>query len=329
MTDLNLPIGGFFPEESIDDTVQGNYCLETELVLKNGRACLNLILKQSPHIKVLYMPYYQCDDVLSSLVVNEVEVVYYHINAQLEIISAPKLKSHQALLYVNYFGLKSEFAMELYRKYKSQLILDNTQAFFDFSKVDFRFNTARKFFGVSDGGFLHAPSIDFNETLESFADPQNRYLKQLKLGNRLEAFQQYRIAEASMNNRIEGISTYSRNILDQIDMPKVQKIRIENFNRLAKGLHNFNELNIDTLKTFDVVPFAYPFLPKKNLNREELIGKGIFFPKLWPNVLNHGSELNKIEYQLTEKMFPLPIDHRSGKVEMDYIVQTIMSLWKN
>ncbi len=81
---------------------------------------------------------------------------FYHIDINFEIRECFTLKANEALLYVNYYGLKQRYVEQLANKTGDRLIVDNTQAFYakPIAGID-TFYTCRKFFGVPDGAYLY------------------------------------------------------------------------------------------------------------------------------------------------------------------------------
>ena len=154
-------IGGYFELE----LAQGDEYHSEAIKLNSGRSCLLYILRSQKPAKV-YVPYYICNSILEPIISEGIEYEFYNIDLNFEIVIAPMLKSEEKLLYVNYFGLKSDYVQSLVEKYAQALVIDNTQAFFDkqIKGID-TFYSPRKFFGVSDGGYLYTNS-ELNENLE-------------------------------------------------------------------------------------------------------------------------------------------------------------------
>ncbi len=317
----NLPIGGFFPEETISQESSLNYH-QGSIALKSGRSCFNLILKSLKPKKV-YLPFYICDVMLVPLTENGTQYEYYSIDQNLDPLFSKPLLEGEYFVYVNYFGIKSDTVAHLYRRFQLNLIVDNTQAFFEKSLSYLNFNTCRKFFGVSDGAFLYSPSsLTMGTEFISHSNNEinNEHLIDLKEGRREVAFKKYQEAEIRFDTKIEAISDYSFDLINGIDMNWVKVKRQENFSVLHKGLSKFNALSIDVGES---VPFCYPFLSLKKINRLDLIKMKIFFPILWPNVNEGGVADFSVEKNLAECCFPLPIDHRYGASEMNFIVEQI------
>src|SRR5690606_33686307 len=147
------------------------------------------------------------------------------------------------------------------------------------------------------------------------------YLINLKEGYRDIAFKQYREAEKRFDSKILKCCTYTNDKIQGINYEDVINSRKENFDYLNCFLGKHNRLILS--RHTDEVPYAYPFLSKKVLKREYLIERQIFFPLLWPRVLNTGNQMYTLEKNIGANMFPLPIDQRYGLEEMKYIVNVI------
>jgi hypothetical protein len=322
--DVNLPIGGFFPEEQVDGFIKDITLFENTIALKSARSAFNFLIKYLK-VKKVYIPFYICEVMMEPIKLNNIEYEYYAIDKNFAPIFDKSINKEEYFLYINYFGIKGDEVKNIYKKYRHQLILDNTHAFFaDKKMANYSFNSARKFFGVSDGAFLYmksSKSNSFNISVPKKESPKS-HLIHLRQGKREVAFEEYRQAESVMDAEIEQISTYSTNLLNKIDYDFVQKQRIKNFNVLASKLKGYNLIEVKESKS--EVPFAYPFLPKMQLERDQLISKGIFFPRLWPNVLEESIKGFSFEKKLAQDMFPLPIDHRWSEHDMNYIVSVII-----
>ena len=99
------------------------------------------------------VPYYLCDSIVNLLQKNNIDITFYHIKMDFTPENNIKLRTGEYLFVVNYYGqLTKKMQGKLKSQYKN-IILDNTQAFFDkpLKNVDTLYSF-RKFFGVPDGG---------------------------------------------------------------------------------------------------------------------------------------------------------------------------------
>ena len=122
---MHQPIGGYF---SLELPIHEEYHKDA-IRLNTGRNCLEYILRARKYSKV-YIPYYTCDVILEPFHKLDVNYEFYHINQDFEIADDIQLKTGEALLYTNYYGLKQRYVEYLAEQYGQQLIVDNTQAFY-------------------------------------------------------------------------------------------------------------------------------------------------------------------------------------------------------
>ena len=136
------PIGGYFELELPRFT---EYHSEA-IALNSGRFCLEYVLRCRKYKKV-YVPYFTCDSAVEPIIKLGITYEFYHIDKNYHIIEDIELQENEALMYTNYWGLHDGYCSELVSKYKKQLILDYTQAFFSrpIEGVD-TFYSCRKFF---------------------------------------------------------------------------------------------------------------------------------------------------------------------------------------
>ena len=173
------PIGGYFGLEF----AHGVEYHKKAIRLSTGRNCLEYILRAKEYKKV-YLPYYTCDVVLEPFMKLGIPYEFYHIDNNFEIRDRFTLKADEALLYVNYYGLKQRYVEQLAEKTRERLIVDNTQAFYakPIAGID-TFYSCRKFFGVSDGAYLYTNKLlDEKLGLDLSYDRMASLVKRIDLG---------------------------------------------------------------------------------------------------------------------------------------------------
>lgn len=310
-------IGGYF---SLELPLLREYH-NSAIRLNNGRNCLEYILLNRKY-KNVYIPYYICDAILKPFDKLGVNFNFYHINIDFEIVENIALKDDEALLYTNYYGLKQQYITLLSQRYGERLIIDNTQAFFtkNLKGID-TFYTCRKFFGVSDGAYLYTTKLLNRELEQDCSYHQMTHLIKSIDVSQENAFSDFHNAENTIGNQdIKLMSKITQRIMQSIDYNKVAKIRQQNFQILHNKLKDRNMLNIKIEK--GTTPLIYPYYSEDVKLREHLIRNKIYVAQYWPNVLEW-TDKDSIEYSLTEKMIPLPIDQRYTEEDMDYIIKTI------
>lgn len=291
------------------------------LALNTGRNCLEYILRARGYKKV-YLPYYSCEVLLEPFAKLGTEYCFYHINAKLELGQPITLDDGEALLYINYFGLKQDYTIALARQYGDRLIVDNTQAFYaePLAGVD-TFYSCRKFFGVSDGAYLYCDKrLDYEMGQDLSWERMNYLLKRIDVSPEA-AYGDFRDQSVQLNdNPIRTMSSLTSRIMMSIDYGKIAERRRENYMRLDKALKDKNGIKL-TL-TADTVPMVYPYLSDDTGLRQHLIDNKVFVAQYWPNVLDWCDEYSN-DYILTKCLLPLPIDQRYGEEEMKRITELI------
>ena len=311
------PIGGYF-ELELPQLAEYH---QTAIALNTGRNCLEYILRVRGYRRV-YLPYYSCEVILEPFKKLGVEYSFYPVNANLEVEEPITLSADEAFLYINYFGLKQDHVKVLAQRYGKQLIVDNTQAFFDrpIDGVD-TFYSCRKFFGVTDGAYLYCDK-PLDEELEQDQSWQRMgyLLKRIDVSPEA-AYCDFRDQSAKLkNNPIRRMSPLTHRIMASIDYSAVAERRKQNYLQLDDALKHKNGI---TLPLGDgTVPMVYPFLTMDQQLRQHLIDNKVYVATYWPNVLDWCDQ-NSTEETLTRQLLPIPIDQRYCPAEMEAIKQLI------
>jgi hypothetical protein len=270
----------------------------------------------------VYLPYYTCEVILEPFKKTGTEYEYYHINFELELLNDISLGKDEALLYTNYYGLKQAYVEHLANRYGSQLIIDNTQAFYSkpFEGID-TFYTCRKFFGVPDGAYLYTDKLlDVEFERDKSYDRMAHLMKRIDLSAE-EGYKDFRRADDGLDNQpILRMSKLTERLMQSIDYDDIAKKRRANFMQLHDALCDSNRLNLHL--DDDAVPMVYPYMVSQEGIRETLIENKIFVARYWPNVLEWMTK-DDIEYLLAYQMQPLPIDQRYGEDNMIRITESI------
>lgn len=312
-------IGGYFELE----LNEGEHYHKEALRLNTARNCFKYVLLARGYKRV-YMPYYTCEVMLQPLRELNIRYDFYHVNESLEPVELPELKSTDAFLYTNYYGLKQSCVERLANRYRSQLIVDNTQAFYasPLEGID-TFYSARKFFGVPDGAYLYTTRLlDMEFERDKSYSRMQHLLQRIDEGAE-EAYNLFKGNEGLLDNQpIKKISRLTERILRGIDYEEVKKKRIENFLYLDKELGKINKFQSTLPK--NSVPMVYPFLTDDGIYlRRKLIANKIFVAQYWPNVLSWCKKY-EVEYSFVDDLITMPIDQRYTKWNMDEILNLIL-----
>ncbi len=320
------PIGGFFELELNYGNEQYH---KTQTVLSTGRSCLNLIIKEVSPSKI-FLPYYICDSLIEPIANKKINYQFYSLNQKLEPEENILLKDNEYIIYINYFGLMKGTVGNLIEKYPNNLILDNTQAFYEkgFSDI-WSFNSARKFFGVPDGAFLYSPYPLITDLFNRNGDFHYDHLVHRLIKKQEIAYKEFVAYEKSLNDEIKYVSILSELLLSNIDYQKAKEKRIINYKMCHSAFKEINQLNL-SLQT-DSVPMVYPLLVETNFDREVLFKKNIFIPTFWEDVLQRSDDENiyKFEKRISKQLLPLPVDQRYGIDDMNYLISEVHNLIEN
>lgn len=310
-------IGGYFELENL---VNNEY-YKNLISLNNARNALLYILK-SKNIKKIFIPFYLCDCIQDMLIKYGYDFEYYNINIDFTPKFENILQKNEYLYIVNYYGqLSDEKLKDMKIKFK-QIIVDNTQSFFQrpIKDVDTIYS-CRKYFGVPDGAYAYTNSKINEKICEDISSMRMKHLLGRYEINACDYYKCFKNNEKILQEeKLKYMSKLTHNILGAIDYENVRKVRNTNYNYLREKLDKYNKLN---LKNPDGA-FAYPLYVDNGSNiRMKLIKEKIYIPILWPNVIRDMNE-NTLEYKYSNNILPIPCDQRYGIQEMKLIVARIV-----
>lgn len=310
-------IGGYFSLE----LSYGEEYHKDAIRLNTGRNCLEFILRAKGYKKV-YLPYYTCEMVLEPFKKLGIPYEFYHIDINFEIRDSFTLKADEALLYVNYYGLKQRYVEQLANKTGDRLIVDNTQAFYakPIEGID-TFYTCRKFFGVPDGAYLYTDAkVDFKMEQDVSYDRVSFLVKRLDLGAEAGYADFLEQRKRLVGQPIKRMSHLTTQLMNGIDYQTAAQKRRENYNYLHQNLAETNQISLELDE--DAVPMVYPYLTKNGKLKQKLIDERIYVATYWPNVLEWSKDID-LECVLVRNTCFLPIDQRYGIGEMERIINVI------
>lgn len=312
----NREIGGFF-ELELNKNCEYH---KDAIKLNSGRYCLQYLLKSKKYKKI-YIPYYVCDSILKPIIEEKVNYEYYYINEKFEPVIDKQILNEECILYVNYFGINNTNVYKVKDMFKN-VIIDNTQAFFEMPLDDTdTIYSARKFFGVSDGGYLYTNKILDEKLEEETSYDRSEYLLKRIDITATESYELFRKNQEYINKcGMKRMSRLTSAILSSVDYEKCKSIRNENFMYLHENLKNINELKLDSSNLNG--PMLYPLIINDNNLRSMLIKNNIYVATYW-NEVKEKVTSKKYEYYLTEKMIPIPIDQRYIVEDMKNIIELV------
>lgn len=276
----------------------------------------------------IYIPYYQCPTVSAFLRSKQIEIEYYHIDKEFEPLNV-RQSENSVMLLVNYFGIMSMDKMQKMSEKYSNVIIDNSAAFY-MSPLSGCLNvySARKFFGVPDGCYVIGKNVnnyeseyrqDYSSDTASFLFKRIEYGCSSAYSDRMK--NEHRIDESD----ILLMSDLTKALLSGIDYESIAEKRKANF-LVAHRL--FKEMNlIDPTVFMDQlnIPMVYPLVVKSKKLMDGLRKNEIYTGRWWNGVLNLVSE-NSFESFLSNYMLPIPIDQRYKKNQIEYVYKTVVDL---
>ena len=315
-------IGGYFEIELGSE--RNDLWFKHSRKLNSARHAFEFILLQLEVLpSLIYIPYYTCDVILEPIRRLGLNFKFYHINSNLEIDDLPSLSGNEYIVVNNYFGIKDSYIDNLFSYYKSNLIVDNAQAFYYPNRIGIKaFYSPRKFFGVPDGGIAWS-SESRDIALENDYSTDRALHLIRRLDESAEAgYDEFLKNETALSNeKMKLMSSLTSRILETIDYERVKIKRRSNFEMIHLSLGDQNNLNIPDWNTF-ACPMIYPFWNGNKDLRKQLIKNKIFVATYWPNVLKWCTP-DMVEYNLAQNIIPIPIDQRYGEEEMETVIKLI------
>ena len=181
----------------------------------------------------------------------------------------------------------------------------------------------RKFFGVSDGGYVYCQK-KLNEEFKKDVsyDRFSHLLKRIDGGSNFGYEDFWKNDNSLIGADIMQMSNLTERILQSIDYDEVKKNRLDNFHFLHEHLKTKNKFNIEI--TEDDVPMYYPFLCENDTLRDKFLDNNIYIPGCWRGMEERCSS-DSYELYLKKYMFPLIIDQRYDKNDMKRMLDIINS----
>ena len=320
-------IGGYFDLELPRENT--SYMHENAFYYQSARAAFRSLLQAGKPQRV-WLPKYICDAMLSPLLDEGIEHVWYDLDENLKVSDSIVLGEGDWILYVNYFGVCQNQIDDLLNRFPAnEIIFDYSQAFFDLPKLEAlaTIYSPRKFFGVPDGGILVTdidvtlPSIPDDDSLLRMPHLLKRLYEQPELG-----YSAYLSSEESLHDSgPKKMSGLTKRLLKSINYNEIRKKRIENFNHLHEQLKDINLFYLDEKKIAS--PLCYPFITTNEKLREYLIKNRVFIPTYWDDALDRVD--NDWAAKVIHNLLPIPLDQRYSLSDMDDVISLLLGSEKN
>lgn len=311
----------------------------------SGRNAIDVALRDilnEKSIQKVYAPSYCCVSMLQSFIDRGLKVEFYNVGYQdgRFTYQLPKTDAHSIVLIMSYFGLDTVVAhdktMEL-KKTGAVVIEDITHSLLHkvsaSDQSDYLVASLRKWFAIPTGGWVgkrsgklvEKPNMDSNHAVEEkIAAMKEKYEY---LTGKIDTKEDFLLAQAKFDNdlihvdRMLKIDDTSLGIVEATDVVHVVEKRRKNAGVLLDGLKDLDG-TVMTLPTVDLEADTPLFLPifmkteDRDALRKHLIGKGIYCPIHWPEVM--GAEVGIRVNELS-----LICDQRYTEGDMRTIVDEI------
>lgn len=270
----------------------------------------------------IWLPIYTCESIKGALTKLGISYAEYHIDKQFQPVDA-SVAENEILLWTNYFGV---FEMQWVREHilnvYSNVVLDNTQAFFAEPQLDFyNVYSCKKFFGVPDGAYLIHKNLKFQQPVEFKAMPSAAFLLKTIENGTNETYEEYQLHEKRLEKALlGGMSKLSLKILSSVRYDEVAMKRKRNYEYVDQCLREYNELHF----TLDgqQVPMIYPLLIKSEKLRDYLVEHNVYVSQWWKWLIEYPMS-NEFERYLSRYLLPLPIDQRYELDDLSEMVEIV------
>lgn len=308
----------------------------------SGRSALNAILTKLKGCHTVAMPSWCCDSMIKPFINSGIEIRFYPVYWQNNIIQEVRLDC-DILLLMDYFGYMGK-QPDLYG-FKGTIIRDITHSLFSaaYSDSDYLFGSLRKWCGVWTGGYTWAKDGSFFSAgnNEDYGYTELRRNAMRQKSDYISGIPDARGDELAKKSFLQAFDK-AEDILDHIyispaadrdirlaNLLDVDTIRTRRRNNAQVLRSAFSEwLVFPEMKEMDC-PLFVPILVPNNKRRElkeYLIQQSIFCPVHWP--LSEFHKLTRQELFIYENELSLVCDQRYSTEDMYRMIETINRFWK-
>ena len=265
--------------------------------------------------RAIWLPYYQCETVRDFLKFKNVTIKYYHIDREFKPTDIEQTED-DAVLLVNYYGIMANSRMESLAGMYSNVIIDNSQAFFARPLQDcFNVYSARKFMGVPDGAYVIGSNASryMDEYQQGFSSDTSLFLLQrIEYGCEGKTYSSRMVNEERIDHEdAMKMSALTKRILQGTDYQYIIRIRKDNFQEACKVFTAINKIQILNFIDEKVVPMVYPLVVESDSILTYLLEHKHFQGHWWHYITNELPE-STFEHYISQYMIPITIDQRYG-----------------
>ena len=270
----------------------------------------------------IWIPYYQCDSVRTFLERKVVRIKYYHIDRHFNPIDLQPT-DNEAVLLVNYYGVMSSNRMRQLAEPFSNVIIDNSQAFFSRPLENcMNVYSCRKFVGVPDGAYVigHNAERFLDDYEQCYSSDTSLFMFQrIEYGCEGRSYQSRKVNEHRLESEdCMKMSKLTQTILDGTDYDFIRKKRKENFEVAMSMFDNLNCLNASEYYDGETIPMVYPLLVEDDGLLDRL-QKAKHFQGHWWSYLCEELPEATTENWISRYLIPITIDQRYSEEELKYI----------
>jgi len=298
--------------------------------------------------KRLWIPSYFCQEVASTIATTQIDVRIYPDGPKDDAIHALrelKFKKGDALILVNYFGLRSKPDLSELIDNRLEIIEDHTHdpwsKWATESEANFCVASLRKTLPVPDGGIVWSPRghtlppqppAALNRKIAIYEKMEGMLLKALYLqGHMIEKNTYRKLARSSEDNIAKGsISKMSNTTNELLFIYPIQQWRdkrLTNYIQLANSISAVPWVQVLKPKTNDVCPFSVILIFDKKTQRDyiqhRLIEERIYPSILWPLEKTIFSEIPDAHRELSNRMLSIHCDMRYAPKDLTRVANTI------
>lgn len=330
----------------------------------SGRAAIALALqsavRERPDLrKKCLMPAYMCDSVFFPFENNGWELCFYHIGTDL-IAEEEKLrllmeKEKPGMVFLHaYYGVDTWKSLRpMLKQWQKEGLLimeDMTQSYYletDFH-ADYIVGSLRKWYAVTDGGFVTTNRSLYPENMESddafvkkrvgMQTAKWKYLQEMDTLSReakKEDLQKEKEAYLALNRELEEyldenkgvapMSNLAEKMLMDADEKECRKRRNENYRILQEGLKEKKSLvPVFGQDEKEASPLYMPVYMKEREDMLQYLREHhVYVPILWLAGKENEGCLSESEEYIFAHIAAIPMDQRYGKEEMERILAVI------
>ena len=302
----------------------------------------------------IIVPTYYCEDVTESIIETGMELSYYH---DLPVLLAPDLsirdfRKGDAILLVNYFGLREKIDIEYLKDVGVAIIEDHSHdpwsAWAKTSEADYCFASLRKTLPIPDGGMLLSPqghklpakpkrrSKDSNAALDKLCGMllKSHYLNGQGIDKR-HFFELIKNGESSIGLGMPAAPfPILETFLNTFPISKWDRSRRNNYQFFCDSISNIDGSIFSILKPINniQVPFNVVLVFSSNklrdIARKALIVKSVYPVILWEISKHDWSKGFVQERNFSERMLTIPCDGRYSETDICRVAEIFNSLIK-